>query len=529
VEQFLEGGALMRWLLVITLLAAPRLVRADDEIAKGAVVRIEAKEIYVSVGSDRGITDGASLRIKRPITLHHPVTHAAVTDWIPIGSAQVTQAGAVMSRAVVGDLVAEIKVGDVCEVLVVRPDAPHPAQERVPAPPVDPQTADVLAEFAAQVNQSLDVRIAGWERYLSMHAGSPYAAGVRRDLDELRTLRDQLRPASAARNAEVIATVAHSQPHTAQAGTQIPLVFVLDQPERVASAYLHVRPAGAPTYHAMLLAREHDIYLRGQVPPELVTSPGVEYFVEVSAPDGHTGLALASPQQPIYVDVPEPPLLDRFGSIPGRSSVHMTGEYLDFRTFDNRAGDRTDRLVSGNVDFTYWLGNIVQSLGVGYGVYAGAGGSKDAVWGPGMTLPHTGFQYGYADIELGGHLEKVPASVGGQVIAGVGRTGFGMGVEARVRVGAPVGTNVLFSTRSIDQVGYLSEVRFGTWPVQHVGLGVSVGATNQPDRGEVAVKLGTELEFAVRHDVSLLLRGSWQGRSVVHSGAGGGAGLGFSW
>jgi hypothetical protein len=211
--------------------------------------------------------------------------------------------------------------------------------------------------------------------------------------------------------------------------------------------------------------------------------------------------------------------------------VHIGGDYLDFRTFDKRAGDRTDRLIQGNVDFTYWLGEIVQSLGVGYGVYAGAGGQTDATWDPAtMPLPHNGFQYGYADVELGGHLEHVPASVGGQVIAGVGKTGFGMGVEGRMRLGARTATNILFSTRSVDQVGFLSEVRFGTWPLaKQLGLGISVGATNQPARGEVAVKLGTELELPIQRNVSLLVRGSWQGRSVEHSGAGGGAGLGFSW
>ena len=51
---------------------------ADDEIARGSVVRVEAKEIYVSLGAARGVSPGAALRIKRPINLKHPVTHAIV-------------------------------------------------------------------------------------------------------------------------------------------------------------------------------------------------------------------------------------------------------------------------------------------------------------------------------------------------------------------------------------------------------------------------------------------------------------------
>ena len=60
-------------------------------------------------------------------------------------------------------------------------------------------------------------------------------------------------------------------------------------------------------------------------------------------------------------------------------------------------------------------------------------------------------------------------------------------------------------------------------------VGVSVGATNQPNEGDIGVKLGTEVELLASESVSLLVRGSWQGRSIDHGGLGGGAGLGFRW
>ena len=85
--------------LALGALLAPALAHADDEIVRGAIVKIEAQEIYVNIGVDRGVTGGASVRIKRPVALRHPVTRAPIQDWIPIGSASVTQAGAVMSRA----------------------------------------------------------------------------------------------------------------------------------------------------------------------------------------------------------------------------------------------------------------------------------------------------------------------------------------------------------------------------------------------------------------------------------------------
>jgi len=511
--------------------AVSRAAYADDAIVRGAVVKVEAHELYIDLGSDRGVRPGLALRIKRTIALHHPVTRAPVEDWIPIGSASITQAGAVLSRAVVGELVAEVKPGDVAEVLVIGapaavPAAPAPVEH---APVVDPQIADVLAVFTAQAGQPIETRIAAWERYLSTHPVSPYGDAIRHDLDELHAMRDQLHAQTVAQNTSVLATVAHSAPGEAAANAAIPVVFVLDQPEHVASAYLHYRVRGEATYRSTLLAREHEIYLRGTVPADVVQPPGVEYFVEVSTPAGRSGLALGTPEQPVEVDVSGPPLLDRFASQPGRSSLQLRSQYLDFATLDTRAGDHRDRLLAATADFTYRTRGVLESLGVGYGVYAGQGGSADTTWTPDNPIPKSGFDYGYVDAELGGTLGAVHVSLGGQLIAGVGRGGFGMGGEGRVRIGDRDATNLLFSARTIDQVGFLSLVRFGTRVAPRVRFGVSVGATNQPTEGDIGVQLGSDVEIAIARAVSLLVSGSWQGRSVEHAGLGGGAGMGVSW
>jgi hypothetical protein len=518
-------------LVVIAL--ATSVAHADDAILRGAVVKVEAKEIYVDLGRDRGVGDGAALRLKRPVALRNPVTRAMVDDWIPIGAASVTQAGSVMSRAVLGELVTDVKVGDVAEVFVAGAAAamaqPAAAAAQPQGPPIDPQTAEVLSLFAQQAGQSLDARIASWEKFLSTRPGSPYAEGIRRDLDSLHELRDELRPPTVARDTDTIASVQHNALANAPAGGAIPVVFVLDQPEHVASAYLHYRPRGARTYRSLLLVRE-GIYLRGVVPPDVARPPGLDYFVEVSTPAGRSGLALGTPETPIAVDVAPPPIIDRFGSKPGRSSVMLYADYLDFATFDRRKdGDHTDYMVASNVEFTYRLDEAVESLGVGYGVYVGRGGSANQVWTVDQPMPKGGFDYGYADIEMGGNVEKVHVTVGGQLIGGVGREGFGMGAEGRLRIGHRDETNLLFSARTVDQVGWLSLVRFGTRLASAVKLGVSVAATDQPNDGDTGVRLGTDLELRGGPRTSLLLRASWQGRSVDHGGIGGGAGLGVYW
>src|SRR5690606_26495730 len=140
------------------------------------------------------------------------------------------------------------------------------------AHPIDPATAEVLGVFAAQAGQPLEARIAAWERYLSTRASSPYAEAIKRDLDQLHTLRDELAPRGSAGAGTVRISVAHEPPTRAVAGEQIPVVFVLDEPDRVASAYLHYRVHGDRAYRSVLLVREHDIYLRGAVPAGVVTT-----------------------------------------------------------------------------------------------------------------------------------------------------------------------------------------------------------------------------------------------------------------
>src|SRR5512141_2623417 len=103
----------MRWIAVLLVLGG---VAHADTIAKGRIVKVEANDVFVDLGTKAGIVDGARLRIKRTIRIKHPGTRKWVEDWLPIGVADVTHAGAQLSMAELEpELLAEVATGDVVE------------------------------------------------------------------------------------------------------------------------------------------------------------------------------------------------------------------------------------------------------------------------------------------------------------------------------------------------------------------------------------------------------------------------------
>src|SRR5690349_14354705 len=200
---------------LIAIVALAGSARADS-IMRGTVVAVDHQEIYVNLGRGKGVDDGVQLRLKRPISLRHPTTRAKVDDWIPLGAATITSAGDQMSRAVLGELVAAVAVGDVAEVYVESAEEPAPPPEPAPpapdAPPVDPATRDVLAVFAAQSGAPLDARIAAWEHFQSAHPDGPFATAIEADLGQLRALRETIAPAKAGVRDDLYTGIGHQAP-----------------------------------------------------------------------------------------------------------------------------------------------------------------------------------------------------------------------------------------------------------------------------------------------------------------------------
>ncbi len=523
------------WIALVALvtLAAPA---AADEIAVGTVTKIEEREIYVNLGAGRGLVRGAAIRIKRPVSLRHPISRKPITDWVPLGSAVLTAIGRQLSMAVLDpDLIAQVRVGDRAEVYVVRAETPqeeplepaYAAQPEEKLPEVDPETAAILALWRQMSGQPLDARIAAWERFLAAHPRTKFAASLREDIAELRRVRDSIRGGEAAFESPVVGGLGHAAPQHATHGEAAPLAFLVENPDTLSTAWLHYRKAGAMSYKRALLAREGDLYLRGSIPADVVDAPGVEYFVEVARTDGTIGTAVGTPQQPLEVQVEKPSIATAFAGGGGRSRATIRSSVLDFATFDARGGDRTDFFAMTEADFAYRVTGWLSAVRSGFGAVHGRGGFADRVYTEETPAPAVGFNYGYAEVEVQHPGGRVGLAVRG--IGGVGREGFGLGIEGRLRVGEQDTTNVTLASSRIAELGFLSELRLQVEAIRKAPLGFSVGVTDQPNEGDLGMLFAADVGWRVLDWLAPTVRLSYQARTVTHSGAGAGIGLVFGW
>jgi hypothetical protein len=434
-----------------------------------------------------------------------------------------------------GDLAAQVRVGDRVEIYVegvtaAEVSAPPPAASPSPPedlPKVDPATEEVLTLWSSMNGQWLDARIAGWERYLARRPGSPHAAAIREDIAELRRLRDLMRSPEDTLESESIGGIAHNPPRHASPGEETSLAFLIENEAGLSSAWLHYRRRGEASYKRALLRRDGDLYLRGSIPAEMVSAPGVEYFVEVATAGGEVGTAVGRPDKPIEVEVDRPSVASAFTGAPSRSQVSVRGSYLDFATFDDRSGERTDRFFMTEADFAYRVTGWLHAVRAGFGSVQGEGGFANQSYDDTNPPDKVGFNYGYAEIEI--HPPRSHVGVALRAVSGVGQEGFGVGGEGRLRIGDPTGTNVTLGGSRIQEIGFLSDLRLQVVTIPRVPIGFTVAVTDQPNEGDLGMLFATDLGWRALPWLVPTLRLSYQARTVVHSGVGAGFGLVFGW
>ncbi len=507
---------------------ASRVADADT-IRRARVVSLEENEAFFAFEPGWGIAPNQNVRIKHPIRLKHPVSGAWVEDELPVGEASISMVGQrlAMVRLEAG-LRALVVTGDVIEVLVpgraieAEPTAQEEPTKHLPLPQSDDDTLAVLATWQRTSGRRLDIRIAAWREFLRDYPESPYRERIEDDIATLEEMRTR-EPQDLVFDEPHVSGVDHLSPSMVDAGERLGLAFAVEEPAAVVAAWIHYRRLGDPTFRRLALRKDGDGYLRGGIEAKEVRAPGLEYFVEVAHANGQSGSAIGSPEDPRRIQV-QSQNLQALRETRNRSRVSVIATYLDYATFDDRGtGDEhQDRYALFETDFLFRLRRPwLYGVRVGMGVLSGEGGFKDR-----PEPESAGFQYGYTEVEF---RTKPTRAYLARLIAGLGRDGLGFGAEGRVRFGEEEASNLSFALSSLEDVGFLSEVRMQWVAIESLPMGFSVGVTDQPNNGDLGVRLSGDLGYRALDWFQPTLRVSYQGRSIQHSGLGVGLGMVFDW
>jgi hypothetical protein len=287
-------------------------------------------------------------------------------------------------------------------------------------------------------------------------------------------------------------------------------------------------------------------YFRGDIPAQQLRPPAVEYFIEAVGADERSVSVLGADASPLSLAVQPRPVAHAKNL---EASVTLLTDYADWNRL--RGNDRVWQ-TEGT------MGVRITDVGLravrsGFGVYRGRGGSVDELDNLGISRP-VGLTYGYLEGEFGA---SSFTGLIGRVIIGLQETGVTGGAQAFVRLGNDKATNLLLGGEVLGGVGLrgitelntsLAQLIPGFGALERVPIILRTEVTNQPagqpkpidtstpgtgqisrERTEVGVRGIVQVGYRIVPSCVIAVRGSYQGRSVRHSGPGAGAAVSYQW
>lgn len=578
----------MRALIVCIVLVATRAY------AEPVVLAVDGKDIYVDIGAKDGVGAGSQLELLHEVVARDPKTGAQLRDRFALGVIEVAKSGASVSVAHADEeLVKRVLPGDHVRLVSGKRQFVDPWEEQVaaskgqPAPlPVSPSgpttpkaNGPTPVDHANQardawqdtLGQPIDKRIERWQALLTADPLTPYRKAIDTEIASLeaqqrareaalaeakstKTTGRDPKIAQLARQLEVpyadpsapllVDPIARAVP-----GRAIELAFLMRQPSRVRTAYLYVRPDGAPGFARSELHRDGDAYLRGTIDGSAVRGDKVDWYVELASDDESTP-ALGSQEAPNTIEIDA--IVSEAPIAQGRT--HIDG-HVDYVDFDGKFGSGYDQYTQAELDFTYRFLHPVHAVRLGFGTLNGKGGPKDIIdlnnhcldTNGNFRCEHVNFSYVYTEVEF-----RIAPSVALMVRPQAGLlttdtmdstdtsrcsgsdingceffTGFG--ARGRLRLGNELGTNLVIGASFTSHIGTLLEAAYNWLPNKVVPVQITVQVTDQPVVEDFGVRLIADVGVRKVSWFYPSARLSYQARDIDHSGLSGGFALNFDW
>lgn len=540
------------WVATLAVVAAGPVCAAHAQaVQTSSIVRIEGDDVFIDAGADR-VSTGDELDVRRSIEIRHPVSRRVLRDRFVVGRLRIGTVGERLSIGqVIGTPWRPMSVGDTVELPTpaALPEAPAETGSTTEAP-AEPGVATATAErparsrsrpSSAQLRALLEVfhstlgrppeeRIRAFTAYLSLHLDSPFRDWV---AQEILSLQGWLRTVAPTLEQPRDGTV-HWQPiRRARRGAPLSIALLARPEAGLRALVLHARGIRAlhadAAFRTVHMSLDRVGHARARLPSDLVDGDAFEYFVEGVARDGRVVAVVASAASPLVVELELRPGA-RAREI-GRSRVRVSAEMVDFDFFSGR-----DWYFLAEADFLYRLRfGFLYGIRVGYGAYRGEGGTVEQLDTLDEPPRPAGYTYGYTELELRpfagfGLIFRATAGLGRPDDSGADqREGLRPGFQIRGRIGRERGTHLLFGAETLPELGERALVGLAFEVIRDVPMAGEVQVTDQPVAGDLAVRLIYEIGYRVSDAVSLSTRLSYQGRTIDHTGLGGGVAATFDW
>jgi hypothetical protein len=534
---------MLRWRISLSVVACLALFAHDasaEESDEGAVVAVESDDLVVDLGAARGAEDGDFVEIWRPLRVRHPVTGRVLTDRFLIGKLRLVQVRATLSLAVPdGALSRPAQPGDIIVLPRLAPSPKSsstltpivpPTAPEAPAPPTPEQVEDneLSAMFDGLRGALVPQRIRAYESFASSHPKGRRSAFLLEEARELRTLLTLSERRDVPESKAAPPILAGMQPLGKVVAHEPLRLAMAIQGGPIAGAVLHVRAKGSETYESIPMSPSGPVvpgatanaaeYWAATIPPESIAPPDVRYFVEAVDTRG-TVAVIGSADAPQIAEVQD--VLPRQPSkVLGQAAI-----WSDYASFNARAANDYIFQTEGYMGARFGDTGL-RALRTGFGVYRGEGGTVYDL--DTLHLPPTsvGLTYGYLEVELG--LARI-VSIGLRGTVGLDNSGVNGGGFAFVRLGSDLGTNIWFGAEALGGIGVrgITQFEWNAFPKWPIVLRTEV--TNEPAGGDIGVRAVAQVGYRILPHLVLSVRGSYEGRTIDHSGPGGGAAVAYAW
>lgn len=387
------------------------------------------------------------------------------------------------------------------------------------------QARALLELLAGLKGASLKKRIVGYEDHIRAYPEGRFAPYLWEEAQALRKLFELRIEELRKREVKVL----HFAPPR-EAMPAEPLTIAFEVRGDVKAITLHLRHGGEHmSFVAHAMRPSADRFWSYTIAASDMQLPAVEYYVEAELPDGATKELIAAPDLPARIE-----LRDLRVASPMDGAAMEMAMWTDYADYNRFRGNDYAWQTEGY--FGLRFGDTgMRALRSGFGVYRGVGGGVEELDERGGEGRPIGLTYGWIETELGFH--EMVALIGRGMI-GLVDDGVTGGAQAFVRIGNDRDTNMLLGGELLGGVGLRGILQLELQVVERLPMVVRTEITNQPagvslddgsDTADVGGRIIAQLGYELFDGFTLAARGSYQGRTLKHSGPGFGGGVRYTW